>query len=443
MSIWNKKEGVPTPMAHPSASMDGFTLNALNQSMLMVEYALDGQIIGANENFCHAMGLKRETLASIQHQQLCPAEFAESLEFGLFWNQLRAGGYFSGRFKRQRQDGREVWLEGTYNAVRDASGAVHRIVCTALDATQRVTQDIKAKAQVEGINRSMAMIQFLPDATIADANENFLRLMGYALSDVVGKKHRIFCSSDYAATQQYKAFWDDLAHGKFVAGVFERCTESGQKVWLQASYNPVTDNKGRVVMIVKLAQDATLTQTGLLHDAEIGQHGVDIAHRSLEKAAYAEEVSVQTQGRMTELVHAVDLAEQQSQKMSSISNKIGDITKVIGEIAEQTNLLALNAAIEAARAGEYGRGFAVVADEVRKLSERTSEQAHAISTMILEVQSSAEDSSSSLTACRKLAHESEKGTGESQQSIQQIRELAGELADQLSQLSYNRRAVIG
>ena len=58
------------------------------------------------------------------------------------------------------------------------------------------------------------------------------------------------------------------------------------------------------------------------------------------------------------------------------------VTAVINSIAFQTNILALNAAVEAARAGEQGRGFAVVASEVRNLSQRSSQAAKEIATLI-------------------------------------------------------------
>jgi methyl-accepting chemotaxis protein len=51
-------------------------------------------------------------------------------------------------------------------------------------------------------------------------------------------------------------------------------------------------------------------------------------------------------------------------------------------ITSQTGLLALNGAIEAAHAGDAGAGFAVVAQEMRRLSERSSDIAAHIATLL-------------------------------------------------------------
>ncbi len=77
------------------------------------------------------------------------------------------------------------------------------------------------------------------------------------------------------------------------------------------------------------------------------------------------------------------------QELAQSSDKIGQVSNLIGSIAEQTNLLALNATIEAARAGEAGKGFAVVANEVKELAKQTSQSVQEIDEIVKGLQGKA------------------------------------------------------
>ncbi|NQV20749.1 MAG: PAS domain-containing protein [Rhodospirillales bacterium] len=113
------------------------------------------------------------------------------------------------------------------------------------------------QAENDAINRSQAVIYFEPDGTIITANENFLGALGYSLSEVQGQHHRMFCEDSYTASPEYKQFWQTLASGQFQSDQFKRIGKTGNEIWIQASYNPMVDENGKVYRVVKYASDIT------------------------------------------------------------------------------------------------------------------------------------------------------------------------------------------
>jgi two-component system, sensor histidine kinase and response regulator len=113
---------------------------------------------------------------------------------------------------------------------------------------------------LDALSRAQAIIEFTVDGYITGANANFLEITGYELGEILGKHHSMFCKPEYANSQEYRKFWQDLADGEFVKSQFKRYGKNGKVVWLQASYNPVFDSTGRVSSIVKLAIDISETK---------------------------------------------------------------------------------------------------------------------------------------------------------------------------------------
>ena len=111
--------------------------------------------------------------------------------------------------------------------------------------------------QMEAISRVQAVISFTPDGHIITANENFEKAMGYKLSEIVGKHHSMFVDKEYAGSAAYSDFWRDMREGRYRADEFVRYSKNGKPVYLQASYNPILDEKGKVMKVVKFATDVT------------------------------------------------------------------------------------------------------------------------------------------------------------------------------------------
>ena len=103
----------------------------------------------------------------------------------------------------------------------------------------------------------MARIEFDVNGKILQANENFLRVIGYSLPEIVGKHHSVFVAEDIVRAPSYKEFWDKLRAGEFASGAFQRVCKNGDKVWLEATYNPIFDERGKLIKVVKFASDIT------------------------------------------------------------------------------------------------------------------------------------------------------------------------------------------
>ncbi|MCW0233269.1 MAG: methyl-accepting chemotaxis protein [Ferrovibrio sp.] len=123
------------------------------------------------------------------------------------------------------------------------------------------------KAQFTAINRAQAIIEFTLDGKILTANENFLNAMGYTLAEIQGQHHSMFVTPAYRASADYKAFWAKLGRGEYEAAQYLRIGKGGREVWIQASYNPILDKRGRPYKVVKFATDIT-AQKLLMADYE-------------------------------------------------------------------------------------------------------------------------------------------------------------------------------
>ncbi|MBC04730.1 PAS domain-containing methyl-accepting chemotaxis protein [Thalassospira sp.] len=119
-------------------------------------------------------------------------------------------------------------------------------------------KEARSEQQVAAaLGRSMARIEFDANGNILGANENFEKLMGYKASDIIGKHHAMFVPKEIVNSAEYKDFWKKLAAGEFLSGAFPRKRRDGSLIWLEATYNPIFDSKGRVTKVVKFATDIT------------------------------------------------------------------------------------------------------------------------------------------------------------------------------------------
>ena len=411
------------------------TLAALDRSMALIEFQPDGTILNANSNFLSLMGYTLAEVRGQHHRLFCEPGQSSSREYSEFWRRLASGEFVSERFLRRDKQGREIWLEGSYNPVLSASGRVEKVVKIAADISVQVRMEQEQNSLINAINRSMAMIEFNLQGEVLTANDNFLNTMGYRLEDIRGKHHRLFCNREEADSAGYKSFWAQLNRGEYVSGRFQRVGRNGQPIWLRATYNPVFDSNGKLYKVVKFASDVTEQVQHQEAESRAARIAYDTALQTDATAQQGAQVVQHTVEVMQGIAGELNRAAEGISAVSEQSEMISSIVQTIRGIAEQTNLLALNAAIEAARAGEQGRGFAVVADEVRSLAGRTSQATVEIVEVVRRNHELAQGAVNSMDASKDKAEQGVRLANEAGAVILEIQEGARRVVDAISQFT--------
>ncbi len=428
--IFNRK--TKEKIASLTAQLDiaSADLGAIEQYLAVIEFNPDGYVIKSNALFNSMMRVQADAIIGQHHSTLCSKDYVKSREYSQFWLRLKQGECFGGQFQRVRGDGQIAWLEASYFPVKNSQGIVDKVIKIASDVTATKIELDAKNAVYDAINRSMAVIHFDPQGNVLEANTNFQQVMGYSATELVGRHHRMFCDDEFYKNNA--GIWSDLASGQHKSGRFKRYAKNGEVVWIEATYNPIFDEHGQVVRIIKFASDIT----SAVNKEEAVRHAADMAGNTSEETsvivANGAEKLQETVSVTTAMVNKIGSAYQQAETLTSHAKNIGAIVSTIRSIAEQTNLLALNAAIEAARAGDMGRGFAVVADEVRSLASRTANSTSEIATVISATQQIVDSMMMVITDVNQSALQVNERIGEVEDVMSDIKAGADNVVSQIS-----------
>ncbi|MDH4415365.1 MAG: methyl-accepting chemotaxis protein [Rhizobium sp.] len=315
-------------------------ISAISRSQAIIEFTVDGKIMGANQNFISLMGYSPAEIIGQHHSMFVDKAHATSEEYRKFWQTLREGQYIAAEFPRTTKTGKEVIIAASYNPILDIHGKVVKVVKFATDVTARVR-------------------------TVGSLGDALKRL----------------CSGDFAFELQepFATEFEFLRHDlnrsvSQLCGTFREISDSVEII--TQGTREITQGVGDLSRRTE-SQAANLEETAAALEEITANVGAS-AQRAQEARDVAGSAKASAEKSGDVVSHAVDAMSRIEDSSSKISNFIG----VIDEIAFQTNLLALNAGVEAARAGEAGRGFAVVAQEVRELAQRSAKAAKEIKDLI-------------------------------------------------------------
>ena len=321
-------------------------MGKMNSDMLSLTLDTDFKICAFNDRFASTLGYSHGHLQGRPLAEIVPPYVKNLPCFHNFRAAVAKLEPVSDDYRYLRADGSLAWLKIHWYPIATADGKLSHIQGFGSDISEAVYRAKENEAFITALLRSTAVIQFNLDGTVVTANEQFLQTMGYSLAELKGKHHSLFCAPEDAASADYKAFWQKLNRGEYVADRFKRVDRHGHEVWLEATYNPVHDTEGNLYKVVKFANVVT---DQVMREAEVRQAaGVayDISLQTDVSAERGASVVKDTLVTMQKITDQVQSATDGIEALGKQSLLISSIVQTIGGIAAQTNLLALNAAID-------------------------------------------------------------------------------------------------
>ncbi|MGV3708386.1 MAG: PAS domain S-box protein, partial [Gemmatimonas sp.] len=228
----------------------------MNVTSIVSEADKKGDILSINEKYIEVSKFNRAELIGSPHSITRHPDMPSAV-FKQMWSTIGRGELFRGKIKNRAKDGTPYYVDAVVAPILGENGKPMKYLGVRYDITDAEIERQNASGILAAIDASFAYVEFDLAGNVQHANENFLRVMGYAAADVTGKHHRTFVDPAESAKPSYAKFWADLASGQSHNDVFRRIASSGDEVWIQAIYAPVKDEMGRVFKVVKIAVDVT------------------------------------------------------------------------------------------------------------------------------------------------------------------------------------------
>ena len=342
-------------------------IDAFGKSQAIIEFDMDGNILEANDNFLNALGYTFEEIRGNHHSMFVDPGYRTSDAYHRFWADLAAGKFHQDEFKRIGKDGKEVWIQATYNPIFDASGHPYKVVKVATDITEQVLErqrrasvqkDIDAQLTEIANAISNTMEQATTSATASTQTAASVQTVAAAAEELVSSIQEISRQVQTATEISDKAVGEAEHSNQIMLGLSDAAKTIGNVIEL-------IDNIANQTNL--LALNATIEA------ARAGEAGKGFAVVAAEVKELASQTSKATDEISSQIEAMQETTDQAVTAISAIMDIIGRISEISSGISASIEEQSAVTQDISTNMQSASQGVEIVTNNIQSISSATAQ----------------------------------------------------------------------
>jgi len=234
------------------ASLQSF-IDSVNHSVIRANYNKDGILIYANSRFLKTMNYSSLEVQGKHYSMFLHKQRRES--FAVEWQELIEGGKHLEKEVRFKTKHGVKWLLATFTAMRNRGGEITEILFLAIDISKQKEYSLKYEQEIDAIDKSILKSEYLPDGTVLNDNDLFLKTLGYTRKET--ESFNLFNILSAEKKPHFRKIWRKILSGIHVVNTEQMLTKDGVSKWFKGTYTPVYNYDGDVEKIIYLSTEIT------------------------------------------------------------------------------------------------------------------------------------------------------------------------------------------